>query len=60
MTRSDVDSTALLTEPTLDAWGVPFRRCEGADDPAAALLATIDDARAHARPTAVVIARTLN
>jgi hypothetical protein len=25
LTRADVDSTALLTEPTLRAWGVPYR-----------------------------------
>ena len=59
MTRPDVDTTALLTEPTLEAWGVPFRRCEGEDDPAAALLDTIDEARTHERPTAVVVARKL-
>ena len=33
MTRADVDSTALLTEPTLSAWGIEFARCEGDDDP---------------------------
>lgn len=60
LTRSDVDSTALLTEPTLEAWGVPFRRCEGDDDPAEALRDTIDDARAHERPVALVVARKLN
>jgi sulfopyruvate decarboxylase subunit alpha len=60
LTRSDIDTTALLTEPTLEAWGVPFRRCEGEDDPAADLLATIDEARTQERPTAVVVARKLN
>lgn len=60
MTRPDLDSTALLTEPTLEAWGVPFRRCEGDSDPAAELLATIDDARATERPVALVVARRLN
>jgi hypothetical protein len=59
MTRPDVDSTALLTEPTLEAWGVPFRRCEGDDDPAADLLATIDDAHSEQRPVALVVARKL-
>jgi sulfopyruvate decarboxylase TPP-binding subunit len=57
--RADVDSVAVLTEPTLEAWGVPFRRCEGEDDPAAALLATIEDARAEERPVALVVARKL-
>ena len=60
MTRPDVDSTALLTEPTLEAWGIPFRRCDGDSDPAAELLATIDDARARERPVALVVARKLN
>lgn len=59
MTRPDVDTTALLTEPTLQAWGIPFERCEGDEDPAAALLATIDEAREQERPVAMVVARTL-
>lgn len=59
LTRPDVDSTALLTEPTLDAWGVPYERCEGNDDPATALARAIDAARFHGRPTAVVVARRL-
>lgn len=60
MTRPDVDSTALLTEPTLEAWGVPFRRCEGDANPAVELLATIDDARTKERPVVLVVARKLN
>jgi len=61
LTRPDVDSTALFTEPTLAAWGVPFTRCEGdAADPAGDLLRTIDEARAHERPVALVVARALN
>lgn len=60
LTRADVDSTALLTEPTLDAWGVPFERCEGDEDPAAALARTIQAARSQQRPTAVIVARALN
>lgn len=60
LSRADVDSTALLTEPTLQAWGVPFRRCEGDGDPAADLLATIDAAREQERPVALVVARALN
>ena len=59
LTTVDLDSTALLTERTLDAWGIPWRTCEGDDDPAAALLATIDDARAAERTVALVLARTL-
>lgn len=33
LVRPDVDSVALMTEPTLTAWGVPFRRLgDGAGD----------------------------
>lgn len=32
LVRPDVDSTALLTEPTLRAWGVPYRVYERAAD----------------------------
>lgn len=60
LTRSDVDSTALFTEPTLQAWGVPFSRCEGEDAPAPALLRTIDEARGQERPVALVVARALD
>jgi sulfopyruvate decarboxylase subunit alpha len=59
MTRPDVDSTALLTEPTLDAWGVPWSRCEGADDPADAIRRTVDAAREREWPTALILARGL-
>lgn len=60
MTRPDVDSTALLTEPTLAAWGVPFSRCEDDSHPSSELLRTIDEARAQDRPVALVVARTLD
>lgn len=60
LTRPDVDTTALLTEPTLAAWGVPFSRCEGGGDPSAELLRTIDDARTQERPVALVMARKLD
>jgi len=30
--RPDLDSVALLTEPTLDAWGVPHERLDGEGD----------------------------
>jgi sulfopyruvate decarboxylase TPP-binding subunit len=60
MTRVDIDSTALLTEPTLDAWGVPFERCQGEQNPAAALARAIESARSEQRPTAVIVARALN
>jgi len=59
LTRADVDSIALFTEPTLAAWGVPFARCAGDDDPAEALLETIEEARQQERPVALVVARKL-
>lgn len=60
LTRPDVDSTALFTEPTLAAWGIPFERCSPNGDPAATLARVIDAARANEQPTAAVIARELN
>ena len=59
LTRIDVDSTALLTEPTLEAWGIPFERCEDDDDAKAAVLHVISSAREQGRPVAVVMARPL-
>lgn len=59
LSRQDVDTTALLTEPTLDAWGIPYLRCEEDDDPAESLLELIDGVRDEERPAAVVMARSL-
>ena len=59
LTRATLDSTALLTERTLDAWGVPFLVCEGNEDPVEALTRTIHAARAESRPTALILARSL-
>jgi len=55
MTRPDVDSVALTTEPTLKAWGIPFERAEGATAPA--LVRTIRLARAEERPVALLVPR---
>ena len=60
LTRPDVDSTALVTEPTLEAWGVPFERCEAGGDPAGALTRAIEAARRDERPTAVIVVGALN
>jgi sulfopyruvate decarboxylase TPP-binding subunit len=59
LTRPDVDSTALLTEPTLDAWAVPWSRCEAVDDPAEAIHRTVDLAREREWPAALILTRTL-
>ena len=32
LSRTDLDSVALLTQPTLQAWGVPWETVEGAAD----------------------------
>ncbi len=58
LTRADVDSTALLTEPTLEAWGIPFSVCRGEDDPTEAIRATITDAHSRCIPVALVLARS--
>ena len=59
LTRPDVDSTALLTEPTLDAWGIPFQRCAGDDDPADAVRSVVRAAEADQRPIALIMERSL-
>jgi len=60
LTRADVDSTALLTEPTLDAWGIPFRRCDADDDPVVAIEELIQSAGEIRLPTALVLTRGLD
>jgi sulfopyruvate decarboxylase TPP-binding subunit len=59
LTRADVDSAAMLTEPTLEAWGIPFLRCEGDDDPVEVISRVIAAAGTEGCPTAVVLARPL-
>ncbi len=59
LTRPDVDSVALLTEPTLAAWGVPFARASGRDD-VGLVGATIEQARAEERPVALVLTQALS
>ncbi len=53
LTRPDVDSVALSTEPTLVAWGIPYDRAEGPTAPA--LVRTIRRARALEQPVALVV-----
>jgi sulfopyruvate decarboxylase TPP-binding subunit len=59
LARVDVDSVAVLTERTLDAWGVAYRTCEGDDDPVEAIVDAIDGARERGEPVALVMARAL-
>ncbi|MDX1493717.1 MAG: thiamine pyrophosphate-binding protein [Longimicrobiales bacterium] len=60
LTRPDVDSTALLTEPTLDAWGIPYQICGDDDDPAAMIEAVVAEAREQGRPVAMILTRALD
>lgn len=59
LTRPDVDSTPLLTEPTLDAWGIPYEICRQDEDPAEAIFAVVDEARDRGRPVAMILTRGL-
>jgi len=59
LARVDVDSVAVLTERTLDAWGIAYRTCEGEDDPVEAILDAIHGAREREQPLALVMAREL-
>lgn len=47
--RPDVDSVAVLTEPTLDAWCVPWELLGRASDLAAAITQARDESRPVAR-----------
>jgi sulfopyruvate decarboxylase TPP-binding subunit len=60
LTRPDVDSTALLTEPTLEAWGIPYRRCGDGDDPVDMIRGLIQEAAAEERPRAMILTRALD
>jgi sulfopyruvate decarboxylase subunit alpha len=57
--RPDVDSAALLTEATLEAWGIPYEACDEDDDPAQAVARTIDRARSAERPAVLILTRAL-
>jgi sulfopyruvate decarboxylase TPP-binding subunit len=59
LTSIEMDSAAVLTERTLDAWGIPFRTCESDDDPVEAILDAIDGASERGHPVALVLARSL-
>jgi hypothetical protein len=58
LVRPDVDGVALMTEPTLSAWGVPFERLGGAHDSARVSEAFMR-ARAEERPVALLLTHTL-
>jgi sulfopyruvate decarboxylase TPP-binding subunit len=58
--RVDVDTAAVLTERTLDAWGLAYRTCEGDDDPSEAILDAVDGARERVQPVVLVMAASLS
>lgn len=51
LVRPDVDSTALLTEPTLDAWSVPHATYRSLDDLDRMWKVAVDESR----PTVVLL-----
>ena len=55
LTRADLDSVAFLTEPTLEAWGIPYRTCRPGGDVAGALTRLLADAAADAGPRALLL-----
>ena len=59
LVRADIDSVAVLTEPTLRAWSIPFRRLE-AGSGLAAIHEMWDRSQREARPTAVLLTGALS
>lgn len=55
LTRPDVDSVALLTEPTLDAWGIPYSVCRSAAHASEAISGTVGRAAEQQRPVALLL-----
>lgn len=56
--RPDVDSVALLTEATLEAWGVPHR-VYGGDEDAAGVAELCAWGHQHLQPVALLLRRAL-
>ena len=54
----DFDSVALMTEPTLQAWGIPAERLDGADQ-RERVAGAFARARAEERPVALLLTHTL-
>ena len=58
LTREELDSAALLLEPTLRAWGVPFYRYDR-DEDAEILTEAWRQAEREERPVALLMTRGL-
>ena len=57
LTRNDVDSVALATEPTLRAWGIPYHVYSGDAKPGA-LIDAWQEAHREQRPVAVLLTQS--
>lgn len=55
LTAPDTDSVAFMTEPTLQAWGIPYSVCSEGDDPSDALRRLVADAHVAQHPTALLL-----
>jgi len=60
LTRPDVDSVALFTEPTLDAWGIPYAAAGPEEDRVDGISSTIERAQRAGRTVALVLTRALD
>lgn len=59
LTRADLDSVAFMTEPTLEAWAIPYEKCARGDDPGAAMARLVVEARSGDHPRALLLTAEL-
>ena len=55
LTRAELDSAAFLTEPTLDAWGIPYQVCRPGDDVAGSFARLVAETTAGDHPRALLV-----
>ena len=58
MTRADIDSVAVVTEPTLDAWRVPYQLYRS-DADISRVQGAFDQADELSRPVALLLTQAL-
>ena len=58
MTRADIDSVAVVTEPTLDAWRVPYELYHS-DADISRVQRAFDQAHELSRPVALLLTQAL-